>query len=73
MAYSPQDRKKELRRNPTNFTARANMGAYRAFLRKKMQEKGTKSKVNVKRTGDKTVTTTDNSLYNVPILSLIHI
>ena len=67
MAYSPQDRKKELRRNPTNFTARANMGAYRAFLRKKMQEKGTKSKVNVKRTGDKTVTTTDNSLYNVPI------
>ena len=67
MAYSPQDRRKELRRNPTNFTARANMGAYRAYLRKKMQEKGTKSKVNVKRVGDKTVTTTDNNLYNTPI------
>ena len=67
MAYSPQDRRKELRRNPTNFTARANMGAYRAYLRKKMQEKGTKSKVNVKRVGDKTLTTTDNNLYNTPI------
>ena len=67
MAYSPQDRRKELRRNPTNFTARANMGAYRAYLRKKMQEKGTKSKVNVKRVGDKTVTTTDNNLYTTPI------
>ena len=67
MAYSPQDRKKELRRNPTNFTARANMGAYRAYLRKKMQEKGTKSKVNAKQKGEKTITTTDNTLYNVPI------
>lgn len=67
MAYSPQDRRKELRRNPTNFTARANMGAYRAYLRKKMQEKGTKSKVDVKPKGEKTVTTTDNTLYNIPI------
>ena len=39
MAYSPQDRRKELRRNPTNFTARANMGAYRAYLRKKCKKK----------------------------------
>ena len=67
MAYSPQDRRKELRRNPTNFTARANMGAYRAYLRKKMQEKGTKSKVDIKPKGKKTVTTTDNTLYNIPI------
>ena len=32
-----------------------------------MQEKGTKSKINVKRVGDKTVTTTDNNLYTTPI------
>ena len=32
---TPQDRRKELRRNPTNYTARANMGAYRAYFVKK--------------------------------------
>ena len=33
---TPQDRRKELRRNPTNYLARANMGKYRAYLRERL-------------------------------------
>ena len=36
---TPQDRRKELRRNPTNYLARANMGKYRAYLRERLAKK----------------------------------
>ena len=43
ISYSPSGRRREMRNNPTNFLARANMGGYRKAIRdaknKKVQEK----------------------------------
>ena len=59
---TPQDRKKELRRNPTNYTARANMGRYRAYLRERLAKKGVaKDKIDIKQQGDKFVFVSPNN------------
>ena len=47
---TPEERRKELRRNPTNYLARANMGKYRAYLRNKLKSNKNidENKVDVK-------------------------
>jgi len=59
---TPQDRRKELRRNPTNYLARANMGKYRAYLRERLAKKGVaKDKIDIKQQGDKFVFVSPNN------------
>lgn len=47
---TPEERRKELKRNPTNYLARANMGKYRAYLRNKLKSNKNidENKVDVK-------------------------
>tara|TARA_B100000123_G_scaffold90302_1_gene65597 strand:+ start:269 stop:1846 length:1578 start_codon:yes stop_codon:yes gene_type:complete len=59
---TPQDRRKELRRNPTNYLARANMGKYRAYLRERLAKKGVaKDKIDIKQQGNKFVFVSPNN------------
>ena len=59
---TPEERRKELRRNPTNYLARANMGKYRAYLRERLAKKGiAKNKIDIKQEGDKFVFVSPNN------------
>ena len=59
---TPQDRRKELRRNPTNYLARANMGKYRAYLRERLAKKGVATdKIDIKQQGNKFVFVSPNN------------
>ena len=59
---TPEERRKELRRNPTNYLARANMGKYRAYLRERLAKKGVDpNKVDIKQDKNKFVFVSPNN------------
>lgn len=59
---TPQERRKELRRNPTNYLARANMGKYRAYLRERLAKKNIDpKKIDIKQEGNKFVFVSPNN------------
>lgn len=59
---TPEERRKELRRNPTNYLARANMGKYRAYLRERLAKKGIDpKKVDIKQDKNKFVFVSPNN------------
>ena len=59
---TPEERRKELRRNPTNYLARANMGKYRAYLRERLAKKGVDpKKIDIKQEDNKFVFVSPNN------------